>query len=391
MRKRAIIFILIVICIAVRLTGCATEKLVFSVSGMSIFSNISVEEGWIMDQFSYVGDIWLGEVPELGCATGGMSGDDYICYKDILILGELVYQKKNGCYIKSQRTLYDMLGVEEGKGLNRCKQYRNLIVTTSQKHDEFLIYDMDMDSLYTYPSKGDDAHILFWYIYDDGIYYCRHGWNEIRKINLMDGEEKVIYSRTEEKNSIRQFLIRDDGAILCDWYGTDSGYWLVESDGNGGWEEKKIGEYDEDRWKYVSLREFNRYGLILVGGFWYPQNGFGDERLVIRDNGEEETINFEMKGACNLYLDNGYLLSNIDEYYSQEWLEDCEPLRHKAYTVTFYDYEGNELGTYELIKDIKILQDYYLRKLIYRDGKITAFYVQEVSDELYISQVEVDF
>ena len=138
------------------------------------------------------------------------------------------------------------------------------------------------------------------------------------------------------------------------------------------------------------MREFNRYGLILVGGLRYPQNGFGDERLVIRDNGEEETINFEMKGACNLYLDNGYLLSNIDESNAWECPEDCELLRRKAYTVTFYDYEGNALGTYELIKKTKRLQDYYLRKLIYRDGKITAFYVQSNTDELYISQVEVD-
>ena len=87
-------------------------------------------------------------------------------------------------------------------------------------------------------------------------------------------------------------------------------------------------------------------------------------------------------------MDTGCLVSDIP--YSKEMLNEDSThlLCRRVSSVTFYDYTGNALQTYQLIEP-EILQDgYYMRELIYLDGKITALYTQEDTGKLHISQVE---
>lgn len=65
-------------------------------------------------------------------------------------------------------------------------------------------------------------------------------------------------------------------------------------------------------------------------------------------------------------------------------------LRYLAGTVSFYNYEGNVLRTYPMINKELLEQGYYLQRLTYSEGKLTGFYVQWDTKELYISQVDVD-
>ncbi|MCM1387731.1 MAG: hypothetical protein NC231_10415 [Bacillus sp. (in: Bacteria)] len=135
----------------------------------------------ITDQFPYVGDILLEEVPELGYSYSPVAGGDtYICYENILILGEDIYRYENGNYMKTGETIRDMLGIE-GNMLYYYRQYKNTIVACNYQY--FLLYDMDTDKSFTHPVQGNNEsfHIRNWYLYDGCLYYL--ALNEIRKMN----------------------------------------------------------------------------------------------------------------------------------------------------------------------------------------------------------------
>ena len=58
--------------------------------------------------------------------------------------------------------------------------------------------------------------------------------------------------------------------------------------------------------------------------------------------------------------------------------------------MTFYDYHGNEIETYQLIDEEYIERGYHLARLFYYDDRITGLYVQKDTNELYIAQVRSD-
>lgn len=64
--------------------------------------------------------------------------------------------------------------------------------------------------------------------------------------------------------------------------------------------------------------------------------------------------------------------------------------KHAVTSVSLYDYSGNKVGTYRLVDEELIEQGFFLEKLLYDSGVITGFYVQEGTDKLYISQVEIE-
>lgn len=335
-------------------------------------------------------NILLEEVPELGYSYSPTAGGDtYICYKDILILGDDVYRYVNGKYIKTDETIQDMLGIEDNS-LYYYRQYRNIIVACNDEY--FLLYDMDTNMSFNYLNQDDESsNSLYWYLYDGYLYYKRLEWNEIKRIHLPYGEEQVVYSG----KPVRQFAMRVDGKILCecwnDGWNNGMAYYLIEPDDNGEWKEEKIWE-DEDRWEYVEWFACNQYGLFLVAElsyeFWHSI--WRSEEVIIRENGTLENFDIEVKGGYSLFLDTGCLVSAIP--YSREMLNEDSThlLARRASGVIFYDYAGNVLSTHLLVEP-KILQDgYYMRKLLYYDGKITALYTQKDTGELYIAQVEAE-
>lgn len=340
-------------------------------------------------------EVRLEEVPELGYSY---CPESYICYKDILILGEDVYYKEKGSYIKTDKTIYDMLGVEDNSTIN-YRQYKNLIIRCDEK--KFILYDMDtnMSSNYLVQDASEDLNIFNWYLHKGYLYYRISSVNEIRRINLSDWQEQVVYNSEKDGMGIREFAIRSDGKILCEWWNSNKReYYLIELYDNGEWKEKKIWETDGDRWKYVEWHRFNQYGLFQVAE--YSDIKFStehsvwtsDEGIIIRENGTVESYDIGMNGGWILYLDTGYLVSSIP--YSEEVLdEDKEYLldRHVSGLV-FYDYAGNVKRTYQLV-DPAILQDkygYYIKELLYHNEKIIAIYEQENSGKLYIVQVEAE-
>ena len=74
-------------------------------------------------------------------------------------------------------------------------------------------------------------------------------------------------------------------------------------------------------------------------------------------------------------LENGYFVNDLPD---------------RAESVTFYDYHGNEIETYQLIDEEYIEKGYHLARLFYYDDRITGLYVQKDTNELYIAQVRAD-
>ena len=65
----------------------------------------------VFDEYLYEYKVELEEIPELayGSVSELNSGDNYICYKDILILGNTIYKKEAGKYEKQEATLNTIL------------------------------------------------------------------------------------------------------------------------------------------------------------------------------------------------------------------------------------------------------------------------------------------
>lgn len=333
----------------------------------------------------------LVEIPELRLSAYYYQ-IAYICYKDTLVIDRTIYKKQNGSYKQSDKTLCDILDYKNEDNLTKCRQYENFLVTTSEDKKNFLLYDMELCCTYTIPCKNG-VGISEWYIYDSYIVYneykentdkSRVRDNAIREISLTNGVDKEIYRKKVEGLLFFHFMIRDDGAIICEWMGDGyRQYWLIQQAENEEWEEKKL--WENNQWKFEYWKDFNQYGLVILGQFYYAQETGLTEIVVIKDNGEVETLDLHIKGEC-LFLDNGYLLSDVP--YSMEQLQEDRSLSKKASSVTFYNYKGNALETYQLIDCEKLVEGFSLEKLLYHDGKITALYVREDTGELYISQVE---
>ena len=58
--------------------------------------------------------------------------------------------------------------------------------------------------------------------------------------------------------------------------------------------------------------------------------------------------------------------------------------------VSKYDFEGNKIGTYRLVEENVLEEGWYLSELLCERDEVTAFYVNEDADELYISQIDIE-
>ena len=171
-------------------------------------------------------EVKIRAIPELGYDVHGNSR--YVCYKDLLILdldygNNVVYQKQDGVYQVTDRTLHEILQTEEDP--EAYMQHENLIVALSEEKTLFLIYDMDSGETYSYScEKG--KQIDCWYLYQGEIYYMERMMNDdgtyvtdktIKGINLDKGDKRIIYQSEKPKMDYFWFFIREDGMIFCEW------------------------------------------------------------------------------------------------------------------------------------------------------------------------------
>ena len=171
-------------------------------------------------------EVKIRAIPELGYDVHGNSR--YVCYKDLLILdldygNNVVYQKQDGVYQVTDRTLHEILQTEEDP--EAYMQHENLIVALSEEKTSFLIYDMDSGETYSYScEKG--KQIDCWYLYQGEIYYMERMMNDdgtyvtdktIKGINLDKGDKMIIYQSEKPKMDYFWFFIREDGMIFCEW------------------------------------------------------------------------------------------------------------------------------------------------------------------------------
>ncbi len=171
-------------------------------------------------------EVKIRAIPELGYDVHGNSR--YVCYKDLLILdldygNNVVYQKQDGVYQVTDRTLHEILQTEEDP--EAYMQHENLIVALSEEKTSFLIYDMDSGETYSYScEKG--KQIDCWYLYQGEIYYMERMMNDdgtyvtdktIKGINLDKGDKRIIYQSEKPKMDYFWFFIREDGMIFCEW------------------------------------------------------------------------------------------------------------------------------------------------------------------------------
>lgn len=171
-------------------------------------------------------EVKIRAIPELGYDVHGNSR--YVCYKDLLILdldygNNVVYQKQDGVYQVTDRTLHEILQTEEEP--EAYMQHGNLIVALSEEKTSFLIYDMDSGETYSYScEKG--KQIDCWYLYQGEIYYMERMMNDdgtyvtdktIKGINLDKGDKRIIYQSEKPKMDYFWFFIREDGMIFCEW------------------------------------------------------------------------------------------------------------------------------------------------------------------------------
>lgn len=404
----------IVLIVAVLTCGCANEnvkskmenRLEFSTeeddsagqSGQTVFL---LPEASSTEEINRVKE--LGEIPKLSyCSVSELNiGDNYICYKDILILGNTIYKKEAEKYVRQEMTLNAILGMGDELRAVDARQYKNLIVAVSEDCTSFLIYDMDTHSRYCRYRVKEDMRIgPFWCIYGGCIYYSE--WDQqyekertLKKMDLFGGGAEEIYrpeNRRGEDCVFGEFGIRNDGTIMYKIYNKAEGcseYWIAETDGNGEWNGRKV--WENNGWEFEHVLDFNQYGLIVVG---VSDISSDYEVVVIKDDGETVKLDANAIYGKYLFMDSGYFSSNSAELECMPWDDDnaaSEWLsRNLTDSVSFHDYEGNKLYTYRMVGKELLEQGYYLKKLTWHDGKLMGFYVQRDTDELYISQVEAD-
>lgn len=383
-----------------------------AVAGANIMQTIPREPQKIM---------YLKEIPESGESDLNYRGR-YIAYKDMLILwSDYVYKRQNGVYRLTGQTLSDVTKIDESTINGVYRQCGNLIVMMDREETMFLVYDMDTGASCSYPcGEGRRLDSLNWWVYEGEIYYTEDketdngGWTQdtaIRKMNPHTGESVEIYRGEKPDLDNFWFFIRDDGTIFFEWiewsinyvdgqaysYAHRREYWKIQPNGDGTWAETKLCEID--RWKFREWGPCNAYGFFVLGQYFEPtritdENGESYttlfEEIVIKDNGETETPVW-VDGGLQLACDNGYLSSDVvQQEVEKEEEEDSHDEPQETGSVTYYDYHGNAVNTWQLIDKDYIEKGYELVNLLYYDGTITGFYQQEETKELYIAQVDAE-
>lgn len=330
----------------------------------------------------------LGEVPRISHNWSDFENyTGYAYYGDMLIIRDTMYQLQEGEYRKTG-TVQELVEIEENTGVEYA-QYQNLLVVN--RYDEgFRVYDMDTWDYFLIPE-----HTVIWCVYQGHLLYAEG--ETLFCTDLKDGgtrEFDILDTGGNEDTRICRFGFSENGKMAAGKYNGESGcheIWMLEMKESGELDKKKVWETGE--WEFGYWLDFNRYGVVLAGKGWsMKETEWGTtkyEAVVVTEEGEERVIRQDLLNRACFFLDDGYFVNDETEIKTDPdsgWIWN----EHRfASSVSRYDYEGNKVGSYRLVSHELISQGYYLSRLLYDDGKLTGFYVQEGTDNLYISQINV--
>ena len=94
-----------------------------------------------------------------------------------------------------------------------------------------------------------------------------------------------------------------------------------------------------------------------------------------------------------MIVDEGYFMWDSQMVSGKETLEilgwhRMTEAENVVDSISYYDFQGNKLKTWQLIDDEMLKAGYHLEYITYDSGEITAFYANEKLDDLYISKVK---
>ncbi len=324
----------------------------------------------------------LQEAPSLSYSSATMhGGGDYACYKDLLLLGESVYRRKNGCFEKTAESVCDLFGLsgEKESISGGVRQYGNLLVL--KKDNTFCLYDMDTGKTkqYTCGTIREDAGITEsgqdWYIYDGMLYYIvstagKTPMRTICRMGLMDGAEEEFY-RPENGawEMLDRFMIRGDGSLITEFFLTEDP-WRAEYrriDNQGEVAERTEAErtvseldlYTED-YSFENWLAYNERGL-------FGQNKFhreGSSGVFCQQDGGVRTDIGMQSEAGVIFTEQGYFVCSDG---------------------SFHDFQGNRLEEAFTGRDCPEAP-FALKTVIYEQGMLTAFYENRETGRVSVRQ-----
>ena len=390
--------------VAVVLTGCGNTTEGQSSAGQinrESAGEVSTaeEEDNLALKYRAMPDIEVGFISELAYHGTGQIHETYdpeifACWEDILIIGDTIYRREDEIYKKTEEQLEDWFNIL-GR-LEHAYQWENLLVAEhrdiADDRDKILVLDMDSGQTRSYPFDG-----YAWHVYQGKIYYRGHD-KDILCMDLLSGEIEVIYACDWGGD----FMIRDNGDMIMNTRNeTDQRiweFWFLSYDAQGDIDAKKI--WETDTYEFVEMLEFNNHGLFLVGSFYHGMDrDASDELLWLKDNGEREGMTLERRWTAligQIIVDEGYFLWDSQMLSEEEKAEILgsgrdEQIKKRVTVVdsiSFYDFQGNKLQTWQLIDDEMLEAGYRLKCIVYDNGDILAFYENEEFDDLYISRVQ---
>ena len=332
-------------------------------------------------------DIIVNYISETGYHVGikNIYTDPYVyaCWEDVLILGENIYRRENDIYEKTGERLGDWLNAENGvNSYYQFRQWKNLLIA-EKKQDHIIVFDMDTKQLEEYPFTGYAQHI-----YQGKLYYREFGVG-VLCMDVSSGEREVIY----ECDGGGDLMIRDNGDIIINkGNNTDSRtweFWRLRYDEFDRLTAEKIWETQE--YKFITLYEYNKRGLFMVGESIYgPDTDF----ICLKDDGETEMVNMlsyegQIIGEEGYFLWDSQIISENEKTDILTSYDRTEEALAIVDSVSYYDFHGKKSGTWRIIEDEMLEAGYRLICMLYHNSEILAFYVNENSDDLYISKTEI--
>ena len=327
-----------------------------------------------------------------------MIGEEYICWKDIIILGDDIYRLDHGVYKKTEESPDDFFGIEVSHSYE-VKQYNNLIITVDEAEDEFIIYDLDSMDKYNYEiyNKGSIAG-YWWYVCNGRIYYeVQEKDNSldrtIMRMDLFTGESEKIYSLSESELADGMilgyvFMIRKDETIITAVYNENTEmveYRRIKIDSDQATEEKL---WETNKYVYAYFEQYNEQGAFIFGEFYRPEGGKETEIICLNDQGDARQV--EILSIYGLIItDKGYFLcdNSKNPYEIVDNMRDRKSLTRIVDSITFYNFEGESIERYYLDNEEFAENDYELENIIYTGEKMIVIY--SGNDDLQIVNVPI--
>lgn len=329
-----------------------------------------------------------GRMKNASCLGNSTSG--FISWQHMLIIGNTVYRREDGIYRKTKESLQDRLNLEDDLVCYSFTQWENLLLV--YRDNWISVFNSNFEQLVFHTFDG-----YIDCVFQGKVYYRDQNWKSMLCMDLLSGEVEVIY----DGEGASYFMVRDNGdMILSVIKGTvEDGriweYWLFSYDEQSELKANKIWETEKYKYKYMEMWEFNDRGLFFIGETYSA----GADTLCLHDNGEIEKIM-----ETNSWVPEGQIITGegyfqwdsqiIAEEEKEEILGSWDWNRpREAETVidsiSYYDFQDNKLGTWQLIDDEMLEIGYRLANIVYGNGEIIALYENEEFADLYISKVQV--